>query len=383
MPAYLRKSKAEILTAALTKLAKNTTITAVSPGSIARALTETLTSELGDMYDIMDFNLNQNILSTATGSALDMLGSLYGTARKSLTNIAAIDKSLGAFYFYLSNTYGSNVTIPKGTNIYTDVSSYTGQYFSYSTTADITIPAGYIKAFASITPNFTDSVGTAGPNTLISHDFTSPVGVTVLCTNPKSVSAQIGYEDDETYRARIIKSIRVRAGGTLEAVRFAGLNVIGVRDIQIRTAPYGMGSFEAIIVPDQNGDTIQTVTLASAAMDRVRPMGVKMFVSQPSDVPFETAIDLIISAADIRQVSDAAIQRAKTGVIRYLNSLLPGAPIVYNTLIRTILDSHDLIKDVLVKTYKINGAEVLRRNYQPAAGEQIVPGNITITVAVS
>lgn len=383
MPAYIRKSRSEILNAALTKLQKNTSITATSPGSVARALTEAITTELGDMYDIMDFNFNQNLVSTATGSALDMLGSLYGTTRKSLTNLATIDKALGAFYFYLSNTFASNILIPKGTNVYTDVSSYTGQHFSYSTTADVTIPTGYYKAYASLVPNFTDSVGTAGPNTLVVHDFTSPIGVTVLCTNPKSISAQIGYEDDETYRARIIKSIRVRSGGTLEAVRFAGLNTVGVRDIKIRTAPYGMGSFEALIVPDQTADTIQAITLASAAMDAVRPMGVKMYVSQPANIPFEMSVDLIIPASSVNQVATTAVQRARTGILRYINNLLPGAPIVYNTLIKTILDSSDLIKDVIIRRYTVNGVEILRRNYQPADNEQIVPGNITAQVAVS
>lgn len=383
MPAYIRKTKAEILSNALTKIQKNTPITAVSPGSVMRAFTEAITSELGDMYDIMDFNVNQNLVSTASGSALDMLGSLYGTSRKSLNNLAAIDKQLGSFYFYLSNVFASDITIPKGTNIFTDITSFTGQHFSYATTDAVIIPAGRTKAFASIAPNFADSVGTAGPGTLVTNDFTSPAGVTVLCTNPKTISAQVGYEDDDTYRVRIIKSIRVKSAGTLDAVRFAGLNITGIRDIKVRQAPYGMGSFEVLIIPDQNGDTLQAIATASAAMDLVRPMGVRMYVKQPTNISFEISVNLIIPSANISQIVDTTTQRAKTGIYRYLNNLLPGAPVVYNTLISTILDSSDLIQDVIITRYAVSGTEIMRRNYTPADNEQIVPGNITVQVATS
>lgn len=383
MPSYIRKNKAEILREALRKLQLEGTITATSPGSVARAFVEAITSELGDAYDIMDFNLNQNLLSTATGSALDSLGSLYGVNRKTINNLAAIDKQIGAFMFYVQNPLSVDVVIPKGTNIYTDTSTYTGQRFSYSTTEDAVLISGRTRVYASIKPNFTDSVFTAGTNTLRLHDFTSPAGTVILCSNPKSIPAQQGYEDDEAYRVRIMKSVRLRAAGTLEAVRFAGLSVSGVRDVKIRQAPYGMGSFEAVIVPETNGNVNQTITNATNAMNAVRPLGVKMYTKQPIEVVFDISIDLVIPLANVSAVVDNVMQRAKIGIARYINSLLPGNPIVYNRLIQIILDSSELIKDVIVKTYSINGTEIVRRNYTPAEDQQIVPGNIVVNIASS
>lgn len=383
MPAYIKKNASDILGQALRKITTNTSISSVSPGSVARALTESITTELGDLYDVMDFNLNQNILSTATGSALDLFGSLYNVKRKTLNDLATIDKSLGAFFFYINSPVASDIKIPSGVNVYTDASSYIGRTFSYATESAVTIPAGRTVAYAGLVPNFTDSVFTAGANTLTVHDFTSPPGITVLCNNPKSVSQLTSFEDDDSYRARIIKNIRVTTGGTIEAVRFAALGVSGVRDVSIGQAPYGMGSFEALVVVERTNNPTQVLADATAAMEAVRPLGTRMFTRRPTLLAADMTIDLIMPFAGNNQVSENAIKRASVGVIRYLNSLLPGDPIVYNRLISIILDSSNLIKDVVIKTYSVNGKELIRRNYKPAYDEQITPGNINIGIATA
>lgn len=384
MPAYIKKNKTEILREALNKLRNQTSITATGAGSVARALTEVVTSELGDMYDILDFNIGQTLVTTATGSALDSLGDLYGLRRNTVNELAIIDKALGSFQFYLSTSIGTDFTIPRGTNIYTSVNSFIGRTFNYSTTDDVVIPAGRVRAYASIKPNFIDSVYTAGVNTLTVHDMTSPIGATLFCTNPKSIAPQPGLETDENYRLRIIKAIRVASSGTIEAVRFAGLAVQGVRDIKIRQAPYGMGSFEAIIVPEVSNTSTNTIlNNAQSAMDAVRPVGVRMYIKSPVRIPVSIEVQLVAPAANISSVQSSVPNRANVGIRRYISSLLPGDTLVYNRLIQIILDSSELVRDVVVKSFQVGGTEVLRRNYQPADDEQLIIGDIIVTVASS
>lgn len=383
MPAYLKKTKAEILNAELTKIQRNTPITFVGPGSIARAFAEAVSTELGDMYDLMDYNTSQMLITTATGSALDLLGSLYDTTRKQVSDLTAVDKRLGSFIFYLQTPHASNITIPQGTNIYTDTSSYMGQRFSYSTTEDVVIPAGRTRVYASIIANFSDVVYTAGVRTLVVHDFQSPPGVTVLCTNPKAISPQLSYESDEQYRVRLIKAIRVASSGTLEATRYAGLAVSGVRDIKIRQAPYGLGSFEAIIVPERNTNAGDVMVRATAAMDQVRPMGVRMYSKVPVYIQFDLTLGIIAPTAISSQTREMVVKRAAVAVSRYINSLLPGSELVYNQLIQLIMDSSEEISDVNVSKFSVNGQETLRRNYRPAADEQIVVGNVFVDIARS
>lgn len=383
MPAYFRKNSGEILREALSKLQQNTPITSISQGSIARALTEAITTEIGDLYDIMDYNLNQNLLATATGSALDMLGRLYNVERKTVSNLAAIDKQLGSFLFYINAPILSDIVIPKGTKVFTDASSFIGTRHSYSTSQETTIAAGRTRAYTGLTPNFVDTVFTAGVNTLTLHDYETTTTVQVFCTNPKEISQQMSYETDDNYRSRIIKSIRVASGGTIEAIRFAALAINGVREVRVRQAPYGMGSFEAIVVSEQNGNTAQVLANARAAIETVRPMGIRMFVKAPTTIAVDVNVSLIMPGANIASLSEQAIKRANVGISRYINSLLPGNILVYNRLLAVIIDSSESVKDVIVKSLTVNGAEILRRNYKPTEEQQLIPGNITVTVASS
>lgn len=383
MPAYIKKNASEILAQALRKVTTNTPITSVSPGSVARALTESISSELGDLYDILDFNLNQNILSTATGNALDLFGSLYNVQRKTINDLATVDKSLGAFIFYVSSPAPFDIPIPAGVNVYTDATTYIGQTFSYSVESPVTILAGRTVAYAGLVSNFNDSVFTAGINSLIIHDFASPPGVTVYCTNPKSISQLTSFEDDDSYRARIIKNIRVATGGTLEAIRFAALGVPGVRDVSIGQAPYGMGSFEAIVIVERNNNPNQVLAAATNAMENVRPLGSRMFTRRPDLKALDLDLDLIMPLAGNTQLTENTIKRASVGVVRYINSLLPGDQIVYNRLISTILEASNLIKDVVIKKFSVNGTELIRRNFKPSYDEQITPGDINIGIALS
>lgn len=383
MPAYFKKNNAEILAQALAKITKNTPLSSVGVGSIVRAITEAFTNELGDLYDIMDFNSNQMLVSTATGSSLDALAKLYNIERKTISDVSILDRKLGSFSFFIDSPVSFDIVIPSGTNIYTDATSYIGRRFSYSTVESVTIPAGRTRAYASIKPNFTDSVYTAGVNTLILHDFTSPAAATVFCTNHKLISPQVAYEDDDNFRLRIIKNIRVSSGGTMEAVRFSGLSVAGVRDISIKQAPYGMGSFEVIVTPEAGGDPNQILTNAITSMNSVKPLGVRMFTKIPDLLVVNMSINVIMTGSNVMTLSENTLQRVRVGVVRYINSLLPGSTLVYNKLIQIALDSSDLVKDVILTSYNVGGQEILRKNYSPRYDQMLIPGTITVSMANS
>lgn len=380
MPAFVRKDKDVILRQALTKLQNTTPITSVSPGSVARSLVETITTELGDFYDILDFNMTMSSISTATGRALDLFGQLYNIQRKSLTELATIDKSLGSFYFYIDQPFGSNITIPSGTVVFTDSNTFIGQKFSYRTTEDVGIFIGRTKVYCSITPANNDSVFTAGAGTLTQHTFVSPIGTTVKCTNPKPITAQTSVETDDDYRTRIIKAVRTSAGGTAEALRFAGLAVSGVRDIKIRNAPYGLGSFEVLIVTediDQSGIIVGNVT---DTLRLLRPVGCTMYIKEPETLTVE--MDINVSFKNIRNVDKQNFaRRIKIAILRYINTLTVGEVLVYNKLVQSILDAVEFVNDVSFTSLKVNGSEILRRNYTPEEDQQLIPGNINVLYA--
>lgn len=378
MPAFIAKSQADILRNALSKLVNTTPITAVAPGSIARAMAEVFARELGDMYAILDFNTSMAFLSTAQGRALDMIGALYNVTRKTLTTIAANDENVGAFNFYLNSPAAQEIVIPAGTQVSTDAINYVGDQYVYTTTNTARIPTGRLRVYVSLRPSFSDSVFTAGANTLTRHNYVSPNQTPIFCTNAKAIAAEVGFESDDDYRIRLVKAVRTAAGGTTEAVRFTALSVPGIRDVVVRTAPYGLGSFEVIVVPENYGTMAQAQVAVATILDTVRPVGVRMFIKGPQFLVVQITATGVIKSAVGTNKADVA-RRVEIAATRYLNTLLPGQPLVYNQLIQNMMDSADLVTDVMIQSFIVNGAEALRRNVTVAEDQQLVPGTITVT----
>jgi uncharacterized phage protein gp47/JayE len=380
MSVYFKKSNDQILREALAKISRDTLINATSPGSVARAITEAITREIGDYYDVLDFNITQSLVSTATGSALDRLGALYNIKRKTVGNVALAEQKVGSFYFYIDSTYEAPIAIPKGTRVFTDNVGFVGRQLAFITANETVITPGSLRAYVSIAPQLSDGVFSAPINTLTSHDFLSPVNTVVKCTNPKEITASEGYERDSDYRARIIKGIRVASSGTIEAVRFAGLNVPGVRDIRVRQSPYGLGSFELLVVAEQASFNNSVLAQVKVVVDKVRPVGVTMFMRTPVLRPLDMNISVISDATSSPEYSNLP-ERVRLATIRYLNTLMPGDTIVYNKLIQAMMDSSGIIKDVQILRFSPNGVDSIKRNYTPKDYEQIVPGNIQVSRA--
>ena len=332
------------------------------------------------MYDMLDFNLAQSVLSTASGRALDLMGELYNIKRKTIGTVAADDQRVGAFYFYIDNPQAEAITIPAGARVFTDPSGYVGRQLAFIVAQEVTIPAGSTRAYAQLNQDFAESIFTAAAGTLTSHNVIAPTGVTLRCTNPKPIAATEGYELDDQYRIRIMKGIRVASSGTLEAIRFAGLNIAGVRDIRVRQAPYGMGSFEVVVVPEETRFANALSTQVLDTLNTVRPVGVTMFMKEPTLIPLDLSF-FVVSDRTSSPEYDTLTTRTQLAVMRYLNSLLPGDSIIYNKLIQSIFDASAIIKDVQITKYAPNGVEAIRRNYTPQEIEQIVPGRIESTIS--
>lgn len=377
---FLIKSQDDILSRAIQKIQSDTAITSVAPGSIMRSLIEAIAVEMGDLYKVVDFNFNLSLVSTAQGRALDLMAELYGLRRKTLGRIASIDASLGSFYFYTLEAAPSDIVIPAGTRIFTDSTNYVGTSFTYELVNPCVIPAGRTRAYGTIKPLFADSIFTAGTHTLKTHNFTDvPVGVTLRCTNPKVIPAQIGYEDDDSFRVRIIKAVRTTSGGTNEAVRFALLGIPGVRDVQIQEASFGLGTFEAIVVIESQAQAATVLTAVTNELNRVRPVGVAAFIKEPIKRPVDVTVNVAIkSQAD----ADAISKRVDIAILRYLNTFLIGTELSLSQLIQFVFEAApDVILDVNITKLAVNGREVLRKNYAPKRDEILVPGSINIVTS--
>ncbi len=378
MPLNLRKDKSEILQKALKTLETRTPITATSPGSVARALAEAITSEIGDFYDLMDYNVSQTLISKANSSALDRIGSLYGVDRRSLSSLNVLEANTGTFHFYIEQPYHSVITIPAGTRLYSNSSDYVSTQIQFETINPTVIPIGRRKVYTAIRPVTMDIGLTLGKDTLTVHNFVSPPDTLVYGTNGKPISGTANTETDDNYRTRIINQLRVNTGGTLTALRFAALAVEGVRDVRIKSARYGLGTMEMLVV-SENGLVPDSVrSRVSNALESARPAGVRLYLRSPVYVSFGIGVGLVMRSGSTNETRDA-VARAEMSIRFYLNSLMPGDKLIYSQLISGILDASDLVSDVKITNYSANDLEVSRTNYEPGYDEQIVPGTITVS----
>jgi uncharacterized phage protein gp47/JayE len=380
MPPFVKKNRLEILNQALDSVGKRTSITARSPGSVVRALTEALTTELGDVYDAMEYNISQSMVSTASGNALDRIGELYGVSRNTLSVSSAVSAETGSFYFYIDTPHFEDILIPARTKIYTSLDGFIGTQFYFETTSNVTLAAGQKRVFASVSASLGIVNKTAAPHTLTRHDATSPPGITLRCTNPKLIAPIKGYENDNDFRLRITKQIRVNASGTAEALRFGLLTLGNVREVMINSAPYGLGSVEIMVVPLEGEMTRTMLTRIRSQVDAMRPMGMRVIITTPDAVSFEVDVTVIV---DVRLANSQKVNlagRVEQEIKLYLNSLLPNESVVYNRLIQKVLDISDAVTDVIVTGYAADGIQVPRSNYKPKYNEQIIPGEINVSI---
>lgn len=379
MPLYGSKEKEEILTTVLSSLEKNAGITAVYPGSIARAFAEAFSTEIADLYSALDFSLRQGSLSTASGRNLDLIGDLYGVVRKQISDAAATERQSFNIEFYMQKPYSSEVIIPKDTLIFTSVENFAVRQYRYKLHDSVTIQIGSTKAYGLVVPDFSDNTYVAPRGSLISHNFIAPPGVVVFCTNTKEVYSNINSESDDNYRRRIVSSIKTRATGTAESIRFAALSVKGVRDVRIRESSYGLGSCDVIVVPETLSAIKQMPEVISAAINAVRPAGVRFNVRLAEKLSVNLVATISLTSSVSSSLTAGIKNQASLFVKRYLNSLTVGDTVSITEIERQIRQSSDYIRNVSINSFNVDGKELPLSDFTPSSDKVYAgAGNISI-----
>lgn len=379
MAVIYSKDRSEILAQILNSLESNAGITSVSPGSIARAFAESVSDQIGDLYSILKYNIDQTMLATASGRNLDLIGELYSVKRKLVSPDIVADRQIANVIFSISKPYSRDITIPKDTIVYNDVSDNASFQFKYKLAGDVTIAASTTRAYGQLVPAFSGQTHTAAIGSLIRHNFISPPGIVVSVYNTKEIHSQIDYESDESYRRRIVRSVKINSSGTSEAIRLSALSVNGVRDVRIRDASFGLGSFDVILVPESTQAGSNLTRSVFLALQDTKPVGVRMNIRQAQPVPVSVTANITIptgsSGANTNAIGNQAAYFAK----RYLNSLSIGDPLNINSLKSQISAASDLITDVIINSITINGVEIPIENFLlPDERSYMVAGLVSI-----
>lgn len=379
MPVYGLKKKSEILVNVLDGLQKNAGITAIYPGSIARAFAEAVASEVSDLYEAFKFSLQQSDLITSSGRNLDLIGELYGIKRKSVTDQVANERRSYNIEFFIDNVHNTDIVIPAGTLTFNDVSNFVTKQYSYSLQSAVTISSGSKRAYGRVEPNFSDNSYIAPRNSLTKHNFIGPPSVIVYSNNPKEVYSTSNAESDENYRRRIIAYMKAKTSGTVESVRFAALAVKGVRDVRIREASYGIGSCDIIVIPEPTSSLKNLPNNILLAVNSIKPVGIRFNVSIAEKLTTSINLTITLPAGNSSNVINAIRNQAALFVKRYINSLSVGDMLSVSQIEQQVKLSSDVIKSVNINSMTINGQEIPLKDFIPTSvREYLTAGNVNV-----
>jgi uncharacterized phage protein gp47/JayE len=358
------KSKEQMLVATLNALQKNAGISAISPGSIARAFAEAIHSEISDLYNSLKVSIEQSNLSTASGINLDMIGTLYNVQRRTISSELVPERVTGNIEFYLNTTHSSTVTIPKGTLVYNDTTAFSSTQYQYELNSDIVITTGNTRAYGSVKAKFADNNVTAARNTLVKHNFISPPGIVVYCNNPKEVYSSLNSESDDNYRRRIVSGIRGSSSGTAESVRFAALSVKGVRDVKIREASLGVGTCDIVVIPETQAGISIMSQLVYEKIKAVKPVGINMNLRIATKKLVDVSATLTLREGTAGAIARSVENQSKIFLNRYLNSLTIGDSVSISEIERQMKLSSELIMSVTVGNIKVDNRNIPNKDYR-------------------
>jgi uncharacterized phage protein gp47/JayE len=379
MPINYTKSKQQIMSKIITSLEKNAGVSANHPGSVARAMAEALAIEIGDLYEALKFSVDQTSLATASGRSLDLIGDLYGVFRRTVSEDTQQERASFNIEFRIGAPHSAAINIPSGTLVYNDVTDFSAKQYQYKLIGNVIIPAGATRAYGRIIPNFSSADFTASRGTLTRHNFLSPDGVIVYCSNDREVYSMLNMESDEMYRKRIIKAIKSNSFGTAESLRLRALGVSGVRDVRVRESSYGLGSCDIIIVPESQRISSALVTELYASLSEVKPVGIKLNIKVAERVPVNVAVNIVLPSG----LSDAVVvgieNQASLFLKRYLNSKTIGDNISSGDMESQVKLASDFIKSVNIISVSANGQEVPKGIYRINSDKEfMIAGTVSV-----
>jgi len=364
MPILNTKTKEQMLINALDSLQKNAGISSISPGSIARAFAEAITTEIADLYSSFKISVEQSSLALASGKNLDAIGELYNVSRRSIADELITDRITSNIQFYLTSPYSSDITIPSGTLVYNNVDNFNDIQYAYELSGSVLIQSGATSVYGAVKAKYENTGITAARDTLVKHNFIAPPGAVVFCTNPKEVYAAINAEADDNYRKRIVSAIRGSSSGTAESIRFAALSVKGVKDVKIKEGSYGIGSCDLLIVPESPSSLGNIPEIVYTAVSGAKPLGIRINTRVAIKKSVDVSVTLTLKQGTSSQAATAIEMQARIFLIRYLNSLTIGSSISVQEMESQAKYASDFIVGVTVNNLSVDKKSVPNVNYR-------------------
>ena len=366
------KLTSEILGDALRFLQEHSDITLISPGSTARALVESISSQISQSYRMADSVITNTMPASATGVFLDLLGELVGVKRRLDTAVRTSASDRNIRFYVNTGVLGDYIEkpgdatkslIPDGTTIETRDGT---AIFEVDT--DHEAPAGAVEMFVTARAQTLGPAGSAGVGALVRHSLSS----SVLVENLETIETGIQVETDEALRLRIMNAVVSAEGANETAIRVAALGAPGIVDIIIRPFSMGSGSFEIIAIPIGNRVPLESLLAIQNRIDSVISYGTYFVIREPAYIPIsmDIEIDIPLAADEEKESIKASVAGRIAG---YIGDLRPGDFLVIDRLREIIISTSQRITDSIIRVLRINNNPQLVANIKLKETEVFIP----------
>ena len=367
-----KKSYEQLLSAALGYLEQHSEISLTAPGSVARALVESVMGEVHNVYNTTDTALKMAYVSTAGGFFLELLAEMVGLARRNKTYayVRATDRNIR---FFVNSGYLGDVIpkagdptkcrVPAGTTI----SSASGAIV-FVTDQDHEAPASATEIWVTARAQTVGEGSNLGSSTLVSHSLAAGVSV----ENVNAITTGRALESDEELRFRVRNAVLVAQGANRSAIQDVAIQVAGVADVVLNEFSAGAGSFEMLLIPDGNRVPVEALLQVRSAIQGVAAFGTSFVVREPRYVPI--AIDVEIDMPRALDVDKPLLRDLVSGKISvYAGELRPGETLRVGRIREAALTVSTLITDVHIRSMRIDGRPQLISDYVLARDEVFIP----------
>lgn len=323
-----------------------------------------ISEEFGAVYNTMDLNMDQMVLSKASGFYLDLFAPhgldrsvvSYGAVSCQAKNIK-LSVSDGVLYDYLKSGSSDNyMTIPPGVVLETsdpDLSVVTNEYTAFGPN-DNEIYLGVSVDYSGVTD---EDVATIPPGTVIGVDLNQIANAggsdslfktgdqdkfSVTNTNTFAVGTEV--EKDDSFRIRISEYHTASATGNDSAIRSIAFGYPDVKDVKFRRFTQGTGSFDVLLIPTNDTVSRQTILNIEAEIAPVVADGQRYRVMEPGYVYLAIRFT---SAATRPSIIQAKLQS-------YIGGISPGG--VFNKVeVEDLIRSETGDGSFSILTTKFNG----------------------------
>jgi len=379
---------AEILSDGQRRILRDTQITTLAPGSIARELLEIYATEASRSYGRLNRLFSESFISNAAEERLDELGKLVGMIRQeaavpfgqiTITIDPDSEMTLNDLKTLLFNngvlsSEFDDIILPAGISL----SNQTGDSGFY-TSDNITLSEE--EAVGPITSESSGAIANVGPGeiTVIDLENTEYASIAryLIVKNDAPIDNGQDDEDDDNYRYRIVNALQSHARGNIIAIRLSALEVPGVNDVFIRNYESGIGTFNVYVVSESPVVSNALLNAVQEAVNVAASAGIRGIATNPDYEAVHLSVRLRFEQNTASASKDLAINVTNSDIVNYINNLDLGERLTLDQIRKTIFESDSTITDIEFLKFgrgDYNTADGIIDNYEPLVfNDQLIP----------